>query len=294
MKLGHPDDAIRLGIGMVHQHFKLVPSFTIAENIILGMEPSRAGFLQPNEENEQVKALADRFGLPVDPKAHVRDLPVGMQQRVEILKALHREAKILILDEPTAVLTPQEVNELLVVVRALVKRGRTIIFITHKLLEVKNVADRVSVMRGGKMIGTRQVAETSTSEMASMMVGRQVLFTLEKTPANPGEVVYETRDITVTDAAGLPAVKHFSLEVRAGEILGIAGVSGNGQTELVEAITGMRPVEGGSLRFLGEDITGMVVGERRKLGMAHIPEDRIGMGLNLETDLDENFNRQPL
>ena len=289
VKLGHPDDAIRLGIGMVHQHFKLVPSFTIAENIILGMEPSRAGFLQPNEENEQVRALAERFGLPVDPTARVRDLPVGMQQRVEILKALHREAKILILDEPTAVLTPQEVNELLVVVRNLAKRGRTIIFITHKLLEVKNVADRVSVMRGGKMIGTREVADTSVADMASMMVGRQVLFTLEKTPAKPGDVVYETRDITVTDAAGLPAVKHFSFEVKAGEILGIAGVSGNGQTELVEAITGMRPVEGGSLHFLGEDITGMMVGERRRLGMAHIPEDRIGMGLNLETDLDENL-----
>jgi simple sugar transport system ATP-binding protein len=289
VKLGHPDDAIRLGIGMVHQHFKLVPSFTIAENIILGMEPSRAGFLQPNEENEQVSALAERFGLPVDPKARVRDLPVGMQQRVEILKALHREARILILDEPTAVLTPQEVNELLVVVRNLAERGRTIVFITHKLLEVKNVADRVSVMRDGKMIGTREVADTSVAEMASMMVGRQVLFDLDKQPAKPGEVVYETRDVTVADAAGLPAVMHLDLEVKAGEILGIAGVSGNGQTELVEAITGMRPVEGGSLRFLGEDITGMVVGERRRLGMAHIPEDRIGMGLNLETDLDENL-----
>lgn len=289
VEITHPDDAIRLGIGMVHQHFKLVPSFTIAENIMLGMEPNRGGMLRKKDEAEQVRELGDRYGLPVDPNARVRDLPVGMQQRVEILKVLQREAKILILDEPTAVLTPQEVRELLVVVRNLAARGHTIIFITHKLLEVKDVADQFSVMRGGKMIGTRPVANTSVSEMAAMMVGRTVLFDLDKQPAKPGDVVFEAQDVTVADARGVPAVRHLSLNVRAGEILGVAGVSGNGQTELVEAIAGMRPVEGGALYLHGKDIKRLNVGQRRKQGMAHIPEDRIHIGLNLETNLDENL-----
>ncbi|MCB8943323.1 MAG: ABC transporter ATP-binding protein [Ardenticatenaceae bacterium] len=287
--IGHPDDAIRLGIGMVHQHFKLVPSFTIAENIMLGMEPNRYGLLQKREEAEMVRQLADKFGLPVDPYARVRDLPVGMQQRVEILKALEREAKILILDEPTAVLTPQEVKELLNVVRKLAERGRTIIFITHKLVEVKNVADRLSVMRGGRMIGTKEVANTSIPEMASMMVGRPVLLNLDKKPANPGQVVFAADDVTISDISGLPAVRHLSFQVRQGEVLGVAGVSGNGQTELVEAISGMRPVDGGSMQFLGDTITHASVYERRNRGMAHIPEDRIKIGLNLQTDLDENL-----
>jgi ABC-type uncharacterized transport system ATPase subunit len=287
--ISHPDDAIRLGIGMVHQHFKLVPSFTVAENIMLGMEPSRLGILQKRDEAEQVRELAESYGLPVDPNARVSDLPVGMQQRVEILKVLQREAKVLILDEPTAVLTPQEVNELLIVVRNLAKRGHTIIFITHKLLEVKNVADRVSVMRLGKMVGTKRIEDTSVADMASMMVGREVEFTLEKRPPQVGEPVLEVNDITVTDTRGLPAVMHLSLKVCAGEVLGVAGVSGNGQTELVEAITGMRPIEGGSLRFLGVEIGQKSVGQRRQLGMAHIPEDRINMGLNLGTNLDENL-----
>ena len=285
----HPDDAIRLGIGMVHQHFKLVASFTIAQNIMLGMEPSRFGFLRQVEEAEQVRALAERYGLPVDPYARVRDLPVGMQQRVEILKALQRDARILILDEPTAVLTPQEVDELLLVVRALAERGHTIIFITHKLLEVKKVADRVSVMRGGRMVGSRPVGETSVAEMASMMVGRTVLFRLEKNPPRPGEIVFAAENITAASNSGIPAVRNLSFQVRGGEILGIAGVSGNGQTELVEAITGMRPVEAGRVRFRDQDITHMLVGQRRRLGMAHIPEDRLHMGLNLETNLDENL-----
>lgn len=285
----HPHHAIALGIGMVHQHFKLVPSFTIAQNIMLGMEPTRGGFLRQQEEAGQVRELAQRFGLPVDPNATVRGLPVGMQQRVEILKALQREAQILILDEPTAVLTPQEVDELLHVVRELAKRGRTVIFITHKLLEVKHVADRVSVMRNGKMIGTRVVAETSVPEMASMMVGRSVLLTVDKQAAQPGDVVLEVDNLTVATGDGLPAVRHLSLQVRAGEVLGVAGVSGNGQTELVEAITGMRSVEGGQIRYRGKPITRLSVGQRRRLGMAHIPEDRLGAGLNLETDLDENL-----
>ncbi|MDJ0756213.1 MAG: ABC transporter ATP-binding protein [Ardenticatenaceae bacterium] len=289
VQIEHPDDAIHLGIGMVHQHFKLVPSFTIAENIMLGMEQTQNGFVQKKQEAEMVRSLADQFGLPVDPNAVIRDLPVGMQQRVEILKALQRDAQILILDEPTAVLTPQEVKELLEVVRQLAVSGRTIIFITHKLVEVKNVADRLSVMRGGKMIGTRDVADTSVSEMASMMVGRSVIFKLDKKPPTIGETVFRAENLTVADASGLPAVRHMSFEVRAGEILGIAGVSGNGQTELVEAISGMRPIEGGQLIFFDRDISVENVGKRRDRGMAHIPEDRIKMGLNLQTYLDENL-----
>ena len=287
--IGHPDDAIHLGIGMVHQHFKLVPSFTISENIMLGMEYNRFGMLRKRDEAEAVRELAARFGLPVDPHARIRDLPVGMQQRVEILKVLQREAKILVLDEPTAVLTPQEVHELLIVVRNLAERGRTVVFITHKLVEVRDVADSVSVMRGGQMVGSKAVADTNIAEMASMMVGRQVLLEVNKGEAKPADVVFEAKNVTVADVTGLPSVKHLSLEVRAGEILGIAGVSGNGQTELVDAITGMRPVEGGSLHFLGKDITGQEVGGRRETGMAHIPEDRIRMGLNLSTNLDENL-----
>ncbi|MCA9954069.1 MAG: ABC transporter ATP-binding protein [Anaerolineales bacterium] len=289
VQVTHPDDAIRLGIGMVHQHFKLVQSFTIAENIMLGMEPNRYGLLQKRDEADQVRELANRFGLPVDPNARIKDLPVGMQQRVEILKALQREAQILILDEPTAVLTPQEVKELLAVVRNLAERGRTIIFITHKLVEVKDVADRLSVMRGGKMIGTRNVADTSIPEMASMMVGRPVLLDLDKKPAKPGKVVFACEDVTVSDTSGIPAVRHLSFEVREGEVLGIAGVSGNGQTELVEAISGMRPVDGGQMLFSDQPITHDSVGRRRNRGMAHIPEDRIKIGLNLETNLDENL-----
>jgi simple sugar transport system ATP-binding protein len=287
--IDHPDDAIRLGIGMVHQHFKLVPGFTVAENIMLGMEVSRAGLLRRKEEIEAVRRLAESYGLPVDPEAKVRDLSVGMQQRVEILKVLQREARILILDEPTAVLTPQEVRELLAVVRNLTQHGHTVIFITHKLPEVKSVADRVSVMRNGRMIGSKAIAETTIGEMASMMVGRDVQFSVDKAPATVGDVVLEVEDVTVADARGIPAILHFSTEVYAGEVLGIAGVSGNGQKELVAAITGMQAVEAGHIRFLGQDITRYPVKLRRQLGMAHVPEDRIEMGLNLETNLDENL-----
>jgi general nucleoside transport system ATP-binding protein len=283
VRISHPDDAIRLGIGMVHQHFKLVPSFTVAENIMLGIEPNRLGFLQRRDENEQVRRLAEEFGLPVDPTARVGDLSVGQQQRVEILKILQRDARILVLDEPTAVLTPQEVRELVTIIRGLTARGRTIIFITHKLLEVIEVADRVSVMRRGKMVGTRNVAETDLPEMARMMVGREILFKVDKGPAQPGETVLQVDNLLVAATGGVVAVSDLSLSVRAGEILGIAGVSGNGQTELVEAITGLRPVEDGTIRLLGQDITELPVGARRDLGMAHIPEDRLSMGLNATT-----------
>ena len=289
VEIGHPDDAIRLGIGMVHQHFKLVSSFTVAQNIMLGMEPNTLGLLRQKDEIQAVAELAKKYGLPVDPTTRIRDLPVGMQQRVEILKVLQREAKILILDEPTAVLTPQEVGELLKVVRGLSELGYTVIFITHKLLEVMRVADRVSVMRDGEMIGTKSIADTDIPEMARMMVGREVLLRVDKTDADPGEIVFEADDVSVANTNGLAAVSHLSLHVREGEVLGVAGVSGNGQAELVEAITGMRPLDGGALRFMGQEIEHLNVGQRRNLGMAHIPEDRIKVGLNLETNLDENL-----
>lgn len=289
VRIGHPDDAIRHGIGMVHQHFKLVPSFTVAENILLGMEPSQMGFVNQQKENEQITELSQKYNLPVDPAARIRDLPVGMQQRVEILKVLERNAKILILDEPTAVLTPQEVSELITVIRGLSKQGYTIIFITHKLIEVMMVADRVSVMRGGKMVGTKMVSETSIPELASMMVGRDVLLKVHKEKIERGEVVLEVRDISVADVNGLAAISHVSFEVHKGEIVAIAGVSGNGQTELVEVISGMNTLDGGEIIFRGKTINDYSVGERRDMGMAHIPEDRMVVGLNLRTTLDENL-----
>lgn len=289
VKINHPDDAIKNAIGMVHQHFKLVPSFTIAQNMMLGMEPNKAGFLSEKEENKAVKDLADKFNLPVDPTAVIRDLPVGMQQRVEILKVLLRKAKILILDEPTAVLTPQEVKELMVVVRDLAKMGYSIIFITHKLVEVIDVADRVSVMRNGKMVGTKNVTDTNIPDLARMMVGREVLLQVKKKTIKRGKPVFEAKDISVSDVNGLAAISHVSFEVNEGEILGIAGVSGNGQTELVEVISGMRPVDGGQMLLNGKDITKSTVRERRDEGVAHIPEDRMEVGLNLQTNLDENL-----
>jgi simple sugar transport system ATP-binding protein len=291
-------DAIQLGIGMVHQHFKLVPSFTVAENIMLGQEPHRGGLLQPRHENETVRQLAERFGLPVNPTERVSNLPVGLQQRVEILKALHRDAHILLLDEPTAVLTPQEVRQFFEVIRGLAERGRTVVLITHKLGEVMAVADHVTVMRRGKVVAACPVKETNIRELARLMVGREVLTTLDRQPAAPGPVVLEVKDLIVAAAGGAPAVLGASLQVRSGEILGIAGVTGNGQTELVEAITGLRTVEGGTVRLLDQDITQLPVNVRRQRGVAHIPEDRLGTGLNPATTLDENVvvtrYRQPL
>ena len=288
-RINHPDDAIKQGIGMVHQHFKLVPSFTVAQNILLGMEPNQAGFLNRQKENELVDELARKYNLPVDPAARIRDLPVGMQQRVEILKVLERNAKILVLDEPTAVLTPLEVNELITVIRRLSGLGYTIVFITHKLVEVMSVADRVSVMRAGRMVGTKKVSETSIPELARMMVGREVLLRVKKKDIERGEVVLEARDISVSDINGLAAISHVSFQVHKGEIVAIAGVSGNGQTELVEAISGMNSLDGGQILFKGKPINEASVGERRDMGMAHIPEDRMVVGLNLQTTLDENL-----
>jgi general nucleoside transport system ATP-binding protein len=289
VRIGHPDDAIKHGIGMVHQHFKLVASFTVAENILLGMEPNQAGFLNEQKETELVDDLAKKYNLPVDPAARIQDLPVSMQQRVEILKVLQRNAKILVLDEPTAVLTPQEVNELITVIRGLSRMGYTIIFITHKLIEVMLVADRVSVMRGGKMVGTKKVSETSIPELARMMVGREVLLRVKKKQIQRGEAVLEARNISVSDVNGLAAISHVSFQVHKGEIVAIAGVSGNGQTELVEAISGMLDLDGGEIILRGKPINNASVGERRDMGMAHIPEDRLVVGLNLQTTLDENL-----
>jgi general nucleoside transport system ATP-binding protein len=289
VQIPHPDEAIRLGIGMVHQHFKLVPSFNVAENIMLGLEPNSLGVLRKTEEIEQVRRLAEEFGLPVDPTARLGNLPVGLQQRVEILKALQRQAQILILDEPTAVLTPQEARELFVVVRRLAESGHTIIFITHKLVEVMEVADRVSVIRKGVMVGTKLIKETNVREMARMMVGREVLFRLDRQPAQPGPIVLDVRNLVVAGTESIPAILNVSLQVREGEILGIAGVNGNGQTELVEAITGMQPVASGAVYLLGRDLARLTIGARRQAGMAHIPEDRMHVGLNLATSLDENL-----
>jgi simple sugar transport system ATP-binding protein len=289
VRIGHPDDAIKHGIGMVHQHFKLVPSFTVAQNILLGMEPNKMGFLNQQKENELVDELAKKYNLPVDPTARISDLPVGMQQRVEILKVLERNAKILVLDEPTAVLTPQEVSELITVIRNLSKLGYTIIFITHKLIEVMMVADRVSVMRGGEMVGTKKVSETSIPDLAKMMVGREVLLRVNKKKIERGEPVLEVKDISVADVNGLAAISHVSFNVHKGEIVALAGVSGNGQTELVEAISGMNELDGGQILFRGKSINEASVGDRREMGMAHIPEDRMVVGLNLQTTLDENL-----
>ena len=288
VQIHHPNDAIRAGIGMVHQHFKLIPSFTIAENVMLGIEPGQLGFIDSAEEAQAVSDLAQNYGLPVDPLEVVADISVGMQQRVEILKTLQRDARILVLDEPTAVLTPQEVRELYNVIRNLAADGRTIVLITHKLLEVKEVADRVSVMRRGRMIATREVADVSVRDMANLMVGREVVLRVDKQAGQPKETVLDVQNLLVASAGGIPAVFGISLELRAGEILGIAGVSGNGQTELVEALSGLRPVDGGRVELVGNDVTASTVRARRELGMAHIPEDRLTMGLNLQTTLDEN------
>ncbi len=282
-------DAIDLGIGMVHQSFKLVPSFTVAENITLGTEPRKGIFVDREKARDSVSEISKRFGLQVDVDARIRDLPVGVQQRVEILKALYREADILSLDEPTAVLTPQETDDLFVVIRSLVAKGKTVIFITHKLREVMEISDRVTVMRDGKMVGTKDTKETNSAELARLMVGRDVLLRVEKDEAQPGETVLHIEGLKVLDNRSLRAVRGVSLEVRAGEILGIAGVQGNGQRELTEAIVGLRPALAGTIRLKGQDVTGMSVRERREAGLACVPEDRYVRGLALRATLEDNL-----
>ncbi|MEO2113615.1 MAG: ATP-binding cassette domain-containing protein, partial [Acidimicrobiales bacterium] len=275
VRMDSPHDAIDHHIGMVHQHFQLVPVLTVAENIVLGHEPTRGrGLLDIDRAATEVGELGKRFGLEVDPQATVEDLPVGMQQRVEILRALYRKADVLILDEPTAVLTPQETDHLLEVLRGLAAEGVAIVFITHKLREVLAVADRVTVMRGGRVVGSTTPAETDQAGLAEMMVGRSVVLRVAKTEARPEARVLEIRDLHVRDDRDRPAVDGLSLEVRAGEIFGIAGVDGNGQRELVEAMTGLRMSDSGSILLEGSDITGCTPRQISELGVAHVPEDR--------------------
>jgi simple sugar transport system ATP-binding protein len=284
-----PGDAIDAGIGMVHQHFMLVPVFTVTENVMLGAEATKvAGLLDRANARERVLAVSQRYRLPVDPDAEVADLPVGVQQRVEIVKALVREVDLLILDEPTAVLTPQETDELLDVMRGLRDSGKSIVFITHKLKEVKAIADRITVVRRGAVVGTAR-PDASEDELASLMVGRTVKLTVDKAAATPGEPVLSVRDLSVFDDRGHEAVAGTSLEVRAGEVLGVAGVQGNGQTELVEAIMGLRPVAGGTIELSGTDLAGRSTKEILRAGVSYIPEDRSVDGLVRDFTVAENL-----
>lgn len=285
-----PSDAIAQGIGMVHQHFMLVPPLTVAENIVLGIETRRGGiFLDRTEASRRIAELSREYGLEVDPSAYVKDLPVGARQRVEIIKALYRGAEMLILDEPTAVLTPQEVEDLFVVMRSLVQAGKSIIFITHKLKEVLAIADRITVLRDGRVVATTTPARTSESELASMMVGREVILAVDKKPATPGDEVLEVENLKVLDDRWGVAVDGVSFTVRAGEILGIAGVLGNGQRELVEALTGLRPAVEGRIEILGKDTTHAPPRRIIEAGTAHIPEDRHKHGLVLGYPVDDNL-----
>jgi simple sugar transport system ATP-binding protein len=285
-----PSGAIEQGIGMVHQHFMLVPVFTVTENVMLGVESVKAGlFLDREKAAERVREISARFGLEVEPEALVEDLPVGVQQRVEILKVLYREADILILDEPTAVLTPQEVEDLFKVVRSLVDQGKSVIFITHKLKEVLAVADRITVLRGGRVVGTTTPGEATEASLAEMMVGREVILKVDKEPAQLGEAVLDVQSLRVLDDRKAVAVDGISLQVRAGEVLGIAGVQGNGQTELVEALTGLRQAESGQVTILGQDTTRATPREITEIGTAHVPEDRQQDGLVLSFPVEDNM-----
>ena len=290
VQIRDPNDATALGIGMVHQHFKLVDVFTVLDNIILGVEPCRAGFLRKEEAREKVMELSERYGLRIDPDALAEDVTVGMQQRTEILKMLYRDNEILIFDEPTAVLTPQEVEELISIMRGLSEEGKSILFITHKINEIMEVADRCTVLRKGKCIGTVEVKDTTREELARMMVGREVKFGVDKAPAKPGEVVLDVINMTVASKLHKNnAVKGISLQVRRGEIVCIAGIDGNGQTELVHGLTGLEPLKGGALTLCGKDITGASIRRRSKDGMSHIPEDRHKHGLVLDFTLEQNL-----
>ncbi len=289
VSFGSPADAIAARIGMVHQHFQLVPTLSVLENVVLGAETVRRGVLQLGSARETLVSLSDRYGLPIDPDALVGDLSVGVRQRVELLRTLYRDAQILIFDEPTAVLTPGEVEDFLATTRAFVDSGKSIIFITHKLGEVLAVADRITVIRGGRTVGTTTPDETSEAELASMMVGREVSFTVDKGVADPGEVVLQVSSLAVSDDRGVETVRNCSLEVRAGEIYGVAGVEGNGQRELVEALAGMRTVLGGSVRIDGQDVTGRSPRQITDLGVGHIPEDRTRHGLIAGFSLADNL-----
>ncbi len=290
VRIKDPNDANALGIGMVHQHFKLVECFSVLDNIMLGVEPCKAGFLQKSAARERVVELSEKYGLRVDPDALISDISVGMQQRVEILKMLYRDNEILIFDEPTAVLTPQEIDELMEIMRGFKKEGKSILFITHKLNEIMAVADRCTVLRKGKGIGTVEIAKTTKEELSRMMVGRDVQFAVEKAPAKPGEPVLQVKDLKVPGRVHKKdAVRDVSFTVRAGEIVCLAGIEGNGQTELVYGLTGLEKVTGGSLTLCGQDITHASIRQRSKDGMSHIPEDRHKHGLVLDYTLEKNL-----
>lgn len=286
----NPNDANALHIGMVHQHFKLVECFTVLDNIILGVEPNKLGFLQKKEARKKVVELSERYGLMVDPDALVEDITVGMQQRTEILKMLYRENEILIFDEPTAVLTPQEIHELMQIMKNLAAEGKSILFITHKLNEIMEVSDRCSVLRKGKYIGTVDIKDTTKEELSRMMVGRDVKFAVDKSPAQPGEAVLKVRGLTVPSKSHHNnAVKDVSFEVRRGEIVCIAGIDGNGQTEFVYALSGLEKASGGSIELCGKDVSRATIRQRSQAGMSHIPEDRHKHGLVLDYSLEDNM-----
>ena len=288
--IGSAREAIKHGIGMVHQHFMLIPVMTVAENIVLASEPTHAGVLLDYDEAvRRVRELSDQFGLAVDPEAHVQDIGVGQEQRVEILKALYRGAHILILDEPTAVLTPHEALELFEIVRGLKEQGKTIVFITHKLKEVLEIADRITVLRRGKKIETVARAGATEAGLARLMVGREVLLRVEKKPSEPGEALLDVRDLHVLDSRGLEAVRGVTFQAREGEIVGIAGVDGNGQTELIDALAGLRRAQSGQVVIGGEDVLGEAPSDVLDHGLGHIPEDRQRRGLVLEFTLAENL-----
>lgn len=290
VKINNPNAANDLHIGMVHQHFKLVEIFTVLDNIILGVEPNKMGFLQKREARRKVVELSEKYGLKVDPDALIEDISVGMQQRVEILKMLYRDNEILIFDEPTAVLTPQEIDELMEIMRQFTKEGKSILFITHKLNEIMAVADRCTVLRKGKYIGTVDIKDTTKEELSKMMVGRNVNFKVDKKPAQPGKTIFEAEHITVASKHHKKnSVTNASFAVRAGEIVCLAGIEGNGQTELVAAVTGLEPMTSGTIKLNGNDITKASIRERSKLGMSHIPEDRHKHGLVLDYSLEENL-----
>ena len=291
-KLDSPSKAASLGIGMVHQHFMLVEAFTVAENIILGSEVTSKGVLDLKKANADILELSERYGLAVDPTAKVEDISVGAQQRVEILKTLYRGADILIFDEPTAVLTPAEILELMEILKTLVKEGKSIILITHKLDEIRAVADRVTVIRRGKSIQTVSIEGATNKDLAEMMVGRSVSFVTEKEEAQPKEVVLQISDLVVNENRGVPAVKELSLDVRAGEIVGIAGIDGNGQSELIQAITGLRKVKSGSIKIKGQEVVGLSPRKITEMNVSHVPEDRHRDGLVLEMMLSENIALQ--
>ena len=292
VKLDSPSKAASLGIGMVHQHFMLVEAFTVAENIILGSELTKNGVLDIARATKEIMDLSERYGLAVDPSAKVADISVGAQQRVEILKTLYRGADILIFDEPTAVLTPSEIDELMAIMKNLVKEGKSIILITHKLDEIRAVSDRVTVIRRGKSIETVEIVGATNADLAEMMVGRSVSFKTEKQVPQPKEVVLSIKDLVVNENRGVPAVKNLSLDVRAGEIVGIAGIDGNGQSELIQAITGLRKIESGSVGLKGQSIVGLHPRQITELSVGHVPEDRHRDGLVLEMMISENIALQ--